>query len=102
MSDTEVELLVVESENIKMSTYENLLIKILSGTSDANISFSDICQLVRKFGFDERIKGDHHIFTKKGIREILNLQPKGSKAKPYQVKQIRNLILKYKLTVEEK
>ncbi len=38
------------------------------------------------------------IFThKEGIEEILNLQPKGANAKPYQVKQVRNLILKYKL-----
>jgi len=45
----------------------------------------------------ERIKGDHHIFTKDGIEEIINLQPKGEKSKPYQVKQVRNIILKYKL-----
>jgi hypothetical protein len=47
--------------------------------------------------FEERIKGDHHIFTKNDVEEIVNLQPKGSKSKPYQVKQIRNVILKYKL-----
>lgn len=84
-----------------MSTYEKLLVKILGGTSDANVSFSEICRLLRKFDFDERIKGGHHIFTKEGIEEILNLQPKGSKAKPYQVKQVRNLILKCKLKLEE-
>ncbi|MFH1096198.1 MAG: type II toxin-antitoxin system HicA family toxin [Candidatus Desantisbacteria bacterium] len=85
-----------------MGTYEKLAAKILSGTSDANISFSDICQLLEKFGFDKRIKGDHHIFIKDGVEEILNLQPKRSKAKPYQVKQVRNLILKYRLRLEEK
>ena len=60
-----------------------------------------MCQLLKKIGFDERIKGDHHIFTKNHIEEIINLQPKGSKSKPYQVKQVRNLILKYKLRLEE-
>ncbi|MBM3241622.1 type II toxin-antitoxin system HicA family toxin [Candidatus Poribacteria bacterium] len=80
-----------------MMRYERLLLKILQGTSDANIPFSGICQLLRNFGFDERIRGDHHIFTKDGVEEILNLQPKGSKAKPYQVKQVRRLILKYEL-----
>ncbi|MEW6618488.1 MAG: type II toxin-antitoxin system HicA family toxin [bacterium] len=84
-----------------MDKYEELMIKILRGTSDANIHFSELCHLLKKFGFDERIKGDHHIFTKDGIEEILNLQPKGSKSKPYQVKQVRNLILKYKLNLEE-
>jgi len=53
--------------------------------------------LLRRLGFDERIRGSHHIFTKDGIEEILNLQPKGANAKPYQVKQMRNVILKYKL-----
>ncbi len=85
-----------------MGKYDKLLAKILRGTSDANISFSEICQLLKKYGFDERIRGDHHIFTRNGIEEILNLQPRGSKAKPYQVKQVRNLVLKYKLEYEEK
>jgi len=65
-----------------MATHDKLLIKILRGASDANIPFSGLCNLLKGFGFDERIRGDHHI---------------GSKAKPYQVKQIRNIILKYKL-----
>lgn len=80
-----------------MAQYERLLERILRGTSDANIPFSGMCQLLRRLGFEERIKGSHHIFTKEGIEEILNVQPKGSKAKPYQVKQVRNVILKFKL-----
>ena len=48
-------------------------------------------------GFEERIRGSHHIYSKEGIIEILNLQPKGSESKPYQVKQVRQVILKYKL-----
>ena len=82
-----------------MGTYDKLLIKILRGASDANIPFSGLCNLLKAFGFDERIRGDHHIFTKDGIEEILNLQPIGAKAKPYQVKQVRSVILKYKLNV---
>ncbi|MDA8083322.1 MAG: type II toxin-antitoxin system HicA family toxin, partial [Nitrospiraceae bacterium] len=71
-----------------MGKYDGLLIKILRGTSDANISFSELCRLLKKLGFDERIRGDHHIFTRSDIIEILNLQPRGTKAKPYQVKQV--------------
>ena len=85
-----------------MGKYDKLLAKILRGTSDANISFSKLCQLLKKFDFDERIRGDHHIFTRDDIDEILNLQPKASKAKPYQAKQVRTLIFKYKLELEEK
>jgi hypothetical protein len=74
-----------------------LLQRILEGTADANIPFDALCQLLRKLGFAERIRAGHHIFTKEGVQEILNLQPQGNKAKPYQVKQVRHLIVKYKL-----
>ncbi len=80
-----------------MPRQEKVLIKILRGTSDTNVSFSEICGLLKALGFGERVRGSHHIFTKEGVEEIVNLQPKGAKAKPYQVKQIRNIILRYKL-----
>lgn len=80
-----------------MSQLEKLLAKILSGASDSNIAFAQMCQLLRRLGFEERIRGSHNIFTKEGIEEILNLQPKGSQAKAYQVKQVRAVILKYQL-----
>jgi hypothetical protein len=80
-----------------MSTSGRLLLRILRGTSDASIPFDGLCQLLRRLGFDERIRGSHHIFTREGIAEILNLQPKGRHAKPYQVKQVRQVILKYRL-----
>lgn len=80
-----------------MGKCDKLLIKILSGMSDANISFSGLCQVLKRMGFKERIKASHHIFIKKGVEEILNLQPKGHQAKPYQVKQIREVILKYRI-----
>ncbi|MGI8504318.1 MAG: type II toxin-antitoxin system HicA family toxin [Hassallia sp.] len=80
-----------------MSQQDKLLAKILLGASDANIPFVELCQLLRKLGFDERIRGSHHIFSKEGVEEILNLQPKRGKAKTYQVKQVRAVILKYQL-----
>ena len=80
-----------------MSQLDKLLAKILSGTSDSSIPFAQICQLLRRLGFEERIRGSHHIFSKEGVEEILNLQPKGSQAKAYQVKQVRTVILKYQL-----
>ncbi len=83
-----------------MRRRDKLLERILRGTSDADIPFDGMCQLLRRLGFEERIRGDHHIFTKEGVEEILNLQPKGAKAKPYQVKQVRNVVLKYKLAGE--
>lgn len=82
-----------------MSKIEKLFQKILSGTADNNIEFTALCGILQKFGFEERIKGSHHIFFKAEIEEIINIQPKESKAKPYQVKQVRNLILKYNLKI---
>jgi len=69
-----------------MGKYEKLIFQILRGTSDANISFLDLVNLLQYFGFEIRIKGSHHIFRKKGIDEKPNLQKDGNKAKPYQVK----------------
>jgi HicA toxin of bacterial toxin-antitoxin, len=80
-----------------MSKTEKFLVKLLRGTSDTNIEFDELCKLLEKLGFDQRIKGSHHIFNKEGIKEILNLQPLGSKAKTYQVKQVRAVIVKYGL-----
>jgi len=77
--------------------YGKILDRILRGSSDANIPFAQMRNLLIRVGFEERIRGSHHIFTKEGVEEIINLQAKGSKAKPYQVKQARNLILKYNL-----
>ena len=72
--------------------------KVLSGLADKNVRFQDLKKLLSDFGFSVRIKGDHHIFYKEGIEEIINLQPlKDGKAKAYQVKQVRVIIFKYKL-----
>ena len=80
-----------------MSKYSKILTKILSGTNDNNVAFNNLCNLLINIGFHQRIKGDHHIFFMDNIEEIINIQPKGKTAKPYQVKQIRKLILKHKL-----
>jgi len=80
-----------------MSQKEKLLEQILSGRSDANIDFNDLLSMLDHLGFQQRIRGSHHIFTRQGIEEILNLQPKGAKAKVYQVRQVRRMILKYRL-----
>ena len=82
---------------------KNVLEKILSGLNDKNIKFNDLRRLILDLGFSERIKGSHHIYFKTGIIEIINLQSlKDGKAKAYQVKQVRNIILKYELHKEEK
>jgi len=76
---------------------EKFIEALLSGASDANIRFEDLRNLLLKSGFEERTRGSHHIFRKEGVAEKVNLQKDGDKAKPYQVKQIRNIVVKYKL-----
>lgn len=83
-----------------MSKHAKLLDRILRGTADANIPFEGLCQLLARLGFALRVKGSHHIFTRMDVEEILNLQPRGANAKPYQVRQVREIIVKYKLADE--
>jgi hypothetical protein len=83
-----------------MSKVTKTLDRVLRGTADANIGFEDLCSLLRRLGFAERIRGSHHIFTRDGVVEILNLQPKAGKAKPYQVRQVRSVIVAYGLAGE--
>ena len=79
-----------------MGKWNKLREKILLGNSDANIDFDDLCHLLRRWGFSERISGSHHIFSRNGIEEIINIQPKGRMTKSYQVAQIRDMILRYR------
>jgi len=82
-----------------MSNIVKTFSRILSGVADKNIVFTDLYTLLLKLKFQRRIKGDHHIFYKEGVEEIINLQPKGNLAKLYQVRQVRVLLLKYKMEV---
>ncbi len=84
-----------------MGKYDKLIFKILRGTSDANIGFDDLRGLLLQFGFVERIRGSHHNFRKNGIEEKINLQKVDGKAKPYQVRQVRSILVKYKLLGEK-
>lgn len=75
--------------------------KIVGGDSDANISFEQTVNLLKHLGFTERISGSHHIFTREGIGELINVQgATGGKVKPYQVKQVREVLKKYNLEEE--
>jgi predicted RNA binding protein YcfA (HicA-like mRNA interferase family) len=82
------------------NTPQPVLLRVLQGSSDANIRFSDLRTLLLRLGFEERIKGSHHIFTREAVDEILNLQPRRSFAKPYQVKQVRKVLVQYRLVKE--
>jgi len=77
--------------------HEKTLEQVLSGRSDANVRFEDLRSLLLALGFKERTRGSHHMFGKVGLEEQINLQREGAKAKPYQVKQVRAVIVRYNL-----
>lgn len=83
--------------NLGMSRGDVLLRRILQGRSDANIRFEDLRTLLTGLGFEERIRGSHHCFVKPGVEQLINVQREGDKVKPYQVRQVRSVILRNRL-----
>lgn len=84
-----------------MGRFEKTVNRLLRGTSDSSFPFKDLCWLLKKLDFEERISGSHHIFTRDEVPDIINLQPKKSKAKDYQVKQVRRILTEYELIRDE-
>jgi hypothetical protein len=84
-----------------VTSHKKTLAKVLQGTADANIRFGDLRSMLAALGFEERIKGGHHIFTLEGREAALNLQPEGSKAKAYQVRQVRQIVIEHGLASDE-
>ncbi|NBI63167.1 type II toxin-antitoxin system HicA family toxin [Clostridiales bacterium] len=82
-----------------MPTNEKIFQNIMSGSKDNNIKFRELQKILDALGFQHRVKGDHFIYRSKAIEEIINIQPDGNKAKPYQVKQVRDLLSKHKMEV---
>ena len=81
-----------------MGRWQKLIDQILCGHNDANVSFNDLCSLLERLGFVRRTRGSHQVFRKPGVLELINLQEDGSKAKPYQVRQVRDIIICYHLS----
>ena len=77
-----------------------LLKKLLSGSK--NIQFTEAVACAKAFGFQlSRIKGSHHIYIHSEVSELINLQNIDGKVKPYQIKQLLELIERYDLQIEE-
>ena len=83
-----------------MAKHSKLIEKILQGQADANIRFEELCSLLSALRFEERTRGSHHMFRRADVEERINLQREGTHAKPYQVRQVRSIILKYQIRVD--
>jgi hypothetical protein len=84
-----------------MGRHDRLLTQLLGGRADANVGFEAMCALLRRLGFQERTRGSHHVFRRTGVEELINLQRDGDKAKVYQVRQVRAVLVRYGLTTIE-
>ena len=83
-----------------MGKYDKLLDRLLRGGADSAIPFDELRRLLSHLGFEERVRGDHHLFRRGGIREMINLQRDGEHAKSYQVRQVRSVLTRYGLAAE--
>ena len=80
---------------------DKLFKKVLSGSK--NVQFSEIKKFAEMFGFNlDRVNGSHHIFKHSNIPELINLQNVHGKAKPYQIKQLLEVIERHNLNMEDK
>jgi len=75
-----------------MSNFAQLIERLREPNRDTGWDFSDLCSLLQRLGFEMRITGSHHFFRRPGIAGIINLQPQGGQAKPYQVRQVRRVL----------
>ena len=72
-----------------MGRHAKLLAQVLGGRADANVGFDALRALLRQLGFEERVRGGHHVFRRPGVAARINLQRDGDRAKVYQVRQVR-------------
>jgi hypothetical protein len=80
-----------------MSRQDRLLDRLRDPQCGASWRFTELCNLLQRLGFEMRILGSHHFFRKAGVLEAINLQPRGGRAKPYQVRQARKVLQKNQL-----
>jgi hypothetical protein len=80
-----------------MSREAKLLERLRDFRRDQSWDFNELCYLLQRLGFEMRINGSHHFFGKTGLRDKINLQPQNGRAKPYQVRQAREVLQASKL-----
>jgi len=83
-----------------MAKLKKILAKVLAGSK--NIGFNDFVSLVEGFGFRlSRKSGSHHIFIHPKVKELVNLQNVNGQVKPYQIRQLMELVERYALNLEK-
>lgn len=82
-----------------MAKLSAILEKVMS--AHGRIQFRDFQKLLLKLGFRlDRIRGSHHIYVHPKVTRALSIQPIGKEAKPFQVRQLRDMIAEFGLSLE--
>jgi len=69
--------------------------------SPNNLRFQEAMELAEAFGFHlSRVTGSDHIFVHPSIPELLNLQDAKGQAKPYQLRQLLQLVERHNLPLD--
>jgi predicted RNA binding protein YcfA (HicA-like mRNA interferase family) len=70
--------------------------------SGGGVAFRDLQRLLEKLGFRlNRVSGSHHIYVHPKVPRPMNVQSAGKDAKPYQVRQLRDIIEEFGLRLED-
>jgi predicted RNA binding protein YcfA (HicA-like mRNA interferase family) len=83
-----------------MTQIEKLYARLVANR--ASIRFGDFLRILKAFGFTlDRINGSHHIFKHSAVSRALSIQPRGDKAKPYQLDQFLDIVEEFGLKIGE-
>jgi predicted RNA binding protein YcfA (HicA-like mRNA interferase family) len=83
-----------------MANAQKVYLKVIEG--QGTISFRDLERLLTRLGFRlDRIAGSHHIYLHPQVSRPINIQPLGKDAKPYQIRQLRDIIREFGLKLED-
>ena len=82
-----------------MSKTDKVFERIMSGQADSAISFDELCNLLGRLGFAERVSGSHHVFKKPNVPAIV-LQADAAHAKSYQIRQVRQIFRQYNIKLK--
>jgi predicted RNA binding protein YcfA (HicA-like mRNA interferase family) len=82
-----------------MAKADAILEKVISG--HGRIPFRDFQKLLVKLGFRlGRTRGSHHVYVHPKVTRPLSIQSMGNEAKPFQVRQLRDMIVEFDLKLD--
>ncbi len=71
-------------------------------TGKGTITFRDFERALTALGFRlDRTAGSHRIYLHPRVSRPISVQPLGKDAKPYQIRQLRDMIREFELTLDK-